>query len=470
MRVIDHRQFARARAVPRSRHWGRIVAWCIVSIAAALVIGNGVLWIMYRDRVMPHYYVGAAPVGGVRYDNLHTAVTANTVLLPTITVQLDGRTAAVMPAKSGISPDIPATTAALRAARPTLPMMSLFTRHTVPVQVHVDDNAFGTVAIGLQKTFAKQPVGNHVVYINGSFRAAPPEAGYALDVSRLKAVLAHAAALGQASVMAPTTTLPALADTAGVQAEVQKLQRQLTARISLSYGAKTGKINTDVMGRWYVADGNTMTASRERIAQDVASFAKDASVTPANADDAVTAVVYALTKNQTLDFRLVASSATPIYRYCVAQRGLDDSVLEPLRLKLAATYGDGRGWNDKGRIGFVYSEAGCQLHVWLAAPSAMASFGSICDDYYSCTVFPNVVINNDRWVGATEPWNAQHLSLEEYDAMVINHESGHWLGFDHVTCPAAGQPAPVMMQQSVQLGGCTFNAWPLASEAAAAAR
>ena len=60
-------------------------------------------------------------------------------------------------------------------------------------------------------------------------------------------------------------------------------------------------------------------------------------------------------------------------------------------------------------------------------------------------------------------WNAARRSLRDYRHLVVNHETGHWLGHGHRGCAGSG-PAPVMMQQSTGTGGCTFNPWPLPSE------
>ena len=62
------------------------------------------------------------------------------------------------------------------------------------------------------------------------------------------------------------------------------------------------------------------------------------------------------------------------------------------------------------------------------------------------------------------PWNAAGRSLRDYRHLVVNHETGHWLGRAHRGCPGQGQAAPVMMQQSKALDGCRFNAWPRPDE------
>ncbi|HET9770006.1 MAG TPA: DUF3152 domain-containing protein, partial [Acidimicrobiia bacterium] len=76
------------------------------------------------------------------------------------------------------------------------------------------------------------------------------------------------------------------------------------------------------------------------------------------------------------------------------------------------------------------------------------------------------VINEDRWLGATDSWNEVGAPLETYRQMVLNHETGHWLGFGHAFCAGPGRAAPVMQQQSMSLTGCAPNPWPLVSEQA----
>lgn len=135
------------------------------------------------------------------------------------------------------------------------------------------------------------------------------------------------------------------------------------------------------------------------------------------------------------------------------------------------TYDDPRGWRASG-IRFVRVGAGgaraTSMTLWLAEASELPHFSGECSSEWSCRVGRNVVINQDRWLGASPSWNAAGGSLRDYRNMVVNHETGHFLGFHHVTCPRPGAPAPVMMQQSKGLAGCRFNPWPTSSEIAAA--
>jgi hypothetical protein len=150
----------------------------------------------------------------------------------------------------------------------------------------------------------------------------------------------------------------------------------------------------------------------------------------------------------------------------VKLRGVDASHLSGLSGKLSSVFADSRGWSLGGAVAFREVTSDCNFTVWLSAADQMPTFGAICDSTWSCAVSPNVFINFDRWQGASSAWNAADGALDDYRSMVINHETGHWFGFNHSSCGGAGQPAPVMQQQSINLQGCVFNPWPTASEQA----
>ncbi|HEY3238625.1 MAG TPA: DUF3152 domain-containing protein [Acidimicrobiia bacterium] len=149
------------------------------------------------------------------------------------------------------------------------------------------------------------------------------------------------------------------------------------------------------------------------------------------------------------------------YRFTVATRGPVSSDVDAFAATVARVLGDAQGWALDGRVRFTRVESGGDFTVWLAAASAMRSFGPPCHPRYSCRSGRNVVINDDRWTAGSEPWTGP---LEEYRTMVVNHETGHWLRFGHAACGDSGQPAPVMMQQSKRTGACAPNPWPLPSE------
>jgi hypothetical protein len=72
-----------------------------------------------------------------------------------------------------------------------------------------------------------------------------------------------------------------------------------------------------------------------------------------------------------------------------------------------------------------------------------------------------VVINARRWGFAVTDF---HGDITGYRRYVINHEVGHRLGNGHVDCTGAGDPAPVMMQQTKGVEECKPNSWPLPFE------
>ena len=161
--------------------------------------------------------------------------------------------------------------------------------------------------------------------------------------------------------------------------------------------------------------------------------------------------------------------AIPVRRrvtYSVATRGRITTSLAQFRRQAQQTYADPRGWR-YGGVEFRRVGRGGDFTLVLAAAGTVPSFSSACSATWSCRVGRFVVINQDRWKHASPAWNAAGRSLRDYRHLVVNHETGHWLGRGHASCPPGGGAAPVMMQQSKGTGGCRFNPWPLGWEAAA---
>jgi len=156
------------------------------------------------------------------------------------------------------------------------------------------------------------------------------------------------------------------------------------------------------------------------------------------------------------------AATTLTVTYDVSTKGAVTASFSEFKLLANQTLNDPRGWS-RMNVRFVEVASGGQFSLVLAEASQVGAYPG-CSSDYSCRTGRLVLINQDRWMGATTSWNQAGGTLRDYRHMVVNHETGHWLGHGHTTCGGAGQPAPVMQQQSIDLQGCSFNPWPLASE------
>lgn len=158
------------------------------------------------------------------------------------------------------------------------------------------------------------------------------------------------------------------------------------------------------------------------------------------------------------------SSTAREVTYTIASKGNITASLDEFASQVSQTLNGPDGWSRLG-IRFVRVESGGQFTAWLSEASQVPSFSpSGCDAIVSCTVGNNVIINETRWLNGADAWNAAGGSLRDYRHMVVNHETGHWLGHGHEYCAGPGQPAPVMQQQTINMQGCTPNPWPQSHE------
>ena len=157
----------------------------------------------------------------------------------------------------------------------------------------------------------------------------------------------------------------------------------------------------------------------------------------------------------------VAAKRTVTYR--IETRGTIVADMDVFRAQVAETLADPRGWRSAGVVFKRVAEGG-DFSVVLAEAGTVPSFSPVCSAQWSCRVGRYVVINQMRWRNASPSWNDADKPLRGYRHMVVNHETGHWLGHGHLGCSGDGNLAPVMMQQSKGLDGCRHNPWPLPSE------
>jgi hypothetical protein len=157
----------------------------------------------------------------------------------------------------------------------------------------------------------------------------------------------------------------------------------------------------------------------------------------------------------------VAARHTVTYR--VETRGRIVASLEEFKRQAQQTFDDPRGWRDSA-VAFRRVSSGGDFVLVLSEASQVPSFSSACSAEWSCRVGDYVIINQMRWLNASPMWHEQKRSVRDYRHMVVNHETGHWLGHGHRSCPGTGAAAPVMQQQSKGLEGCRPNPWPTAAE------
>jgi Protein of unknown function (DUF3152) len=153
----------------------------------------------------------------------------------------------------------------------------------------------------------------------------------------------------------------------------------------------------------------------------------------------------------------------PVSRYAVEVESTIRIKRRAFAEKAHATLSDRRSWGGTGRVAFRRVSSGrIDFRVTLARPATVDRLCAplITNGIYSCAMGGRAVLNLRRWRNGADAYS----KLARYRKYLVNHEVGHLLGHGHLSCPASGALAPVMMQQTKGVGLCRPNPWPLGYE------
>ena len=166
---------------------------------------------------------------------------------------------------------------------------------------------------------------------------------------------------------------------------------------------------------------------------------------------------------QVADLDVAPSQRTAtVHSYSVkVEQGLPLDV-EATATQISSILNDERGWTGYQDNSFQLVSDPDQADFTIYVGSA-GTVDELCqpDDtrgLVDCRNGNRVALNVDRWLFAAPPYAGQ--TVDAYRTYLVNHEVGHYIGFGHVPCPGAGQPAPIMLQQTIDLQGCVPAWWP----------
>lgn len=474
------------------------------SIMILLIAANGAMAWHYSDRILPNTFIGELAVGGMEKQQARQAAEDHVQRQP-VSLAFDKDLVQVGSGELGATYDIEATMSSLNdLTRPALPMLSLLpsSDRRVDFSYELDSEVFEAQVERILKDKNAKPENAMLEIKAGQAKIINETPGRQYEADSVKQQIKNSLAnLSPTPVVVDQNVIEPQVSVADLQPAKDQADQKLGTVIMLSYQDESFQPTPEKIGQWLkLNDQNRIEVNEDEVAKYVEELAgkidqpvinhvvttmdgaevdrkTGKSGLALNRQDAIDAIIAALDQNEDLNHQLQAEELEPseefirkfstravTYNYCVVANQVSSSLLSGFSQKITSTLADSRGWGLDGRIAFQEVDSGCSFNLVLAAAHTLPEYSSGCSVYWSCRVGVNVIINVDRWNGGTDAWNNAGGSIDGYRTMVINHEVGHWLGFGHWSCGGPGQQAPVMLQQSISLQGCTFNPWPSQAE------
>lgn len=443
------------------RRQKRRLSFFLLIAMVSLVTTNVVLASFYSDRAYPRTKVLGVNVGNKTQGQIDSTLSELGVFSYAITLLAPQNVSLKLSASEyGLREKDVVLQTTPTSKRINIPIIDIFRSYTLAPPIEINNAILDTRKTAMEQMFKREPVNAKLTISAEGFKIEDEVVGYTLKYDQLSSTIIQNLTNGKTQFEAPINTKQATKTTEQIRAEKNKLQKQFDVAVKLTHNDKSITATAADKATWFIEDSGSYTISQTAIATFVKQFGLANGFRANQPADTASQIAKSLQNNTAFEAAVTTQPYLKTYTYCVASRGVNSTELASLRAKLASTYADKRGWSLSGDVNFVYGTSGCDYTVWLSTADQMTSFGGVCDAYWSCRINDNVVINFERWSNASDAWNDANGSLEDYRYMVINHETGHRLGFGHRYCSQRGALAPVMQQQSIDLQGCKFSPWP----------
>jgi hypothetical protein len=346
--------------------------------------------------------------------------------------------------------------------------MNTFWSQSLPADYSIDQTTLSTKLARLANEQTHPASNAQPVIVNGTALLLTDKVGQNLDQAKLKDGILTALKGHDKVVISTTNIVPTISADA-YKTDVAQAQSMLGLNLSIKIRTKTIQVSSAQLGLWlrFGAPGSGVSLDTSAIAYYVnslgAGFDRSAA---ASAIESSLQSVKPLAYTASVRHLTSAKVNTPVpavvmsYHYCLALSGTADSTLDGLASKVKSVYNAPGGWSLGGAVSLQPSASACNFTIWLASNANMSKFSPACSTQSTCRVENDLVINEANWSSAPTSWKG---TLDEYRTELINHETGHWLGFDHLSCNGATTTAPIQ-DVVVQVAGCSPRWYPIAAD------
>jgi hypothetical protein len=440
-----------------------------ISAFVLFMLVNVAVYAAFANRVYPGVRVGNVNLGGVKFSDVRAKLSA--ALLPAkLTVNVGSVTYSIKQSDLGsYNLDVEEREARAQGHTTPLPLAGIVEAYfSKPIQAsfQTHNEAILKQAELISTENSRAPAQAVPVIDSGRAFIIEENAGVKLDqVSVLRTLKQAVGTRGSVSIQPVEVKAQVTADS--FKQDLEQAQTKLGAHIQVKVGSKTYAPTPSEIGSWlaFAGPGKGVTVDSGMVGKYVAGMAGNfdkqatvqAIVTAQNAGEDLSYVAAPKVTNITV---AASSQHLPLYSYTYCAKGYNDKSTGELKAQAASNFADPNGWNIGGRLKFSLQANSCMFYLRLAPQKDIAGVGPECEKQTTCLSGSTLIIAAESWSDAPGGWKG---GLAAYRAELINHEVGHWLGFEHASCSQA-TAKPILEAPTVILGGCSPQWYQLPAE------